>query len=253
MRYIGALDVGTTNVRFHILDEEGNTIASSTEKIQLLYPKPNYVEIDPDALWTTIVNVMKNTLTESKVSLESIVGIGISTQRGSFTTWNSKDGRHYHNFITWKDLRADDLVKEWNSSIIMRILKIGSKILYTFSRNKRFLGMSVFKFMNTQMSLRLVWVLQHVPGLQEAMNDGNVLFGGIDSWLLYKFTGKHVTDISSASATGIFDPFIKCWSSSMINLLKLPHDIFPQVVETSGNFGSTPKDLFGVEIPILCS
>ncbi|PBC34051.1 Putative glycerol kinase [Apis cerana cerana] len=253
MRYIGALDVGTTNVRFHILDEEGNTIASSTEKIQLLYPKPNYVEIDPDALWTIIVNVIKNTLTESKVSLESIVGIGISTQRGSFTTWNSKDGRHYHNFITWKDLRADNLVKEWNSSIIMKILKMGSKILYTFSRNKRFLGMSVFKFMNTQMSLRLVWVLQHVPGLQEAMSDGNVLFGGIDSWLLYKFTGKHVTDISSASATGIFDPFIKCWSSSMINLLKLPHDIFPQVVETSGNFGSTPKDLFGVEIPILCS
>lgn len=72
-------------------------------------------------------------------------------------------------------------------------------------------------------------------------------------YVLYFCTGKHVTDISSASATGIFDPFIKCWSSSMINLLKLPHDIFPQVVETSGNFGSTPKDLFGVEIPILCS
>lgn len=127
-------------------------------------------------------------IVESKVSLESIVGIGISTQRGSFTTWNSKDGRHYHkwvynlflsfsewyddiyqmfyySFITWKDLRADNLVKEWNSSIIMKILKMGSKILYTFSRNKRFLGMSVFKFMNTQvlslsLSLFVISLLQ---------------------------------------------------------------------------------------------
>ncbi|XP_017755155.1 PREDICTED: putative glycerol kinase 5 isoform X2 [Eufriesea mexicana] len=242
MKYIGALDVGTTTVRFHILDEKANTVASSVEKVRLLYPKPGYVEIDPDELWQAIVNVINNTLRESKVNAETIVGLGISTQRCSFTTWNLKDGRHYHNFITWKDSRANDMVNEWNSSISMKGLRLGSQILYTLSRKKRYLAASVFKFMNTQISLRLLWALQHVPGLQEAANNGNAVFGG-----------RHVTDVSSASATGLFDPFTMCWSYVMINLLKLPNSIFPEVMDTCGNFGVTPKDVFGVEIPILCS
>ncbi|OAD62930.1 Putative glycerol kinase 5 [Eufriesea mexicana] len=287
MKYIGALDVGTTTVRFHILDEKANTVASSVEKVRLLYPKPGYVEIDPDELWQAIVNVINNTLRESKVNAETIVGLGISTQRCSFTTWNLKDGRHYHNFITWKDSRANDMVNEWNSSISMKGLRLGSQILYTLSRKKRYLAASVFKFMNTQISLRLLWALQHVPGLQEAANNGNAVFGGVDSWLLYKLTvqaqtrpsneppaagevfiklgdtviiviagipeRRHVTDVSSASATGLFDPFTMCWSYVMINLLKLPNSIFPEVMDTCGNFGVTPKDVFGVEIPILCS
>ncbi|XP_068975832.1 glycerol kinase 5 isoform X1 [Bombus flavifrons] len=253
MKYIGALDVGTTTVRFHIIDEEANTIASSAEKVQLLYPKPGFVEIDPDKLWTIIVDVMKNTLKEAKVDPESIVGIGISTQRGSFTTWNSKDGKHYHNFITWKDLRADSIVKQWNSSLTLKGLRMGSYILYKIFGQKRFLLMSVFKFLNTQITLRLLWALQNVPGLQEAANEGNALFGSIDCWLLYKLTGKHVTDISSAAATGLFDPFLMTWSDLMMSLLGISRNMFPEVVDTSRNFGVIPKDIFGVEIPIFCS
>lgn len=253
MKYIGALDVGTTSVRFHIIDEQINTVASFVDKIQLLYPSPGHVEIDPDVLWKTIVNVIKITLKNSGVKPESIACLGISTQRGSFTTWNLKDGKHYHNFITWKDVRADSMVKEWNSSITMKGLRLVSQFLYTLTRRKRFLAASVFKFMNTQMTLRLLWVLQHVPGLQEATNNGNAVFGGVDCWLLYKLTGKHVTDVSSASATGLFDPFTMSWSGLMINLLKLPHNIFPEVLDTTGNFGVTSKEIFDVEIPILCS
>ncbi|CAL7939610.1 unnamed protein product [Xylocopa violacea] len=253
MKYVGALDVGTTTVRFHVIDEQANTVAFFADKIRLLYPEPGHVEIDPDELWRTIVYVIKRTLEESGIKLESIACLGISTQRSTFITWNLKDGKHYHNFITWKDLRADSMVKEWNSSITMKLMRLGSQILYTITRRKRFLACSVFKFMNTQMTLRLLWVLQHVPGLQEAANSGNAVFGGVDSWLLYKLTGKHVTDVSSASATGLFDPFIMCWSGVLINLLKIPLSIFPEVVDTSRNFGVTSKEIFGIEIPILCS
>ena len=253
MTYIGALDVGTTTVRFHILDEKAATVASSVEKVQLLYPKPGYVEIDPDELWRTIVKVMKDTLQDSRVKPELVACLGISTQRGSFTTWNLKDGRHYHNFITWKDLRADAMVKEWNTALTMKGLRIGSQILYALTRKKRYLAASVFKFMNTQMTLRLLWALQHVPGLQEAASNGNAVFGGVDCWLMHKLTGRHVTDVSSASATGLFDPFTMSWSSVMINLLKIPSNIFPEVLDTAGDFGVTPKEIFGVEIPILCS
>ncbi|XP_076283864.1 glycerol kinase 5 isoform X1 [Lasioglossum baleicum] len=253
MKYIGALDVGTTTVRFHILDEQASTVASSTEKVQLLFPKPGYVEIDPDELWSAIVKVIKTTIEASDIKAESIACIGISSQRGSFTTWNMKDGKHYHNFITWKDLRADSMVKEWNSSITMRSLRLGSQILYTLSRRKRFLAASVFKFMNTQISLRLLWALQHVPGLQAAVDSGNAVFGGVDCWLLHKLTGRHITDISSASATGLFDPFTLSWSGVVINMLRIPTNIFPEVVDCAGDFGVTPKDVFGVKIPIVCS
>lgn len=102
MRYIGALDVGTTTVRFHILDENADTVASSTEKVELLYPEPGRVEIDPEQLWRIIVKVIKDTLTDSNVKPESVVCLGISTQRGSFTTWNLKDGNHYHRFLRYR-------------------------------------------------------------------------------------------------------------------------------------------------------
>lgn len=145
------------------------------------------------------------------------------------------------------------MTKEWNDSMTMRGLRLGAHILYTLSRSKRFLAGSVFKFMNTQMTLKLLWALQHVPGLREAAINGRAVFGGVDCWLLYKLTGKHVTDVSSASATGLFDPFTMSWAGWAMNILKLPRCIFPDVVDTAGNFGVTRKDIFGVEIPILCS
>ncbi|KAK9310819.1 hypothetical protein QLX08_000104 [Tetragonisca angustula] len=252
-KYIGALDVGTTTVRFHIIDQDGYTVASSAEKLQLLYPQPGYVEINPDDLWELIINVMRNTFRESELSPESIAGLGISTQRCSFTTWNPNDRTYYHNFITWKDLRANSMVKEWNSSMTTRGLRMGSRIMYMILRENRYLLMSAFKFMNTQITLRLLWALQNVPGLQDEAKKGNALFGCIDSWLLYKFTGRHVTDVSNAAATGIFDPFLMNWSSLMMSILKIPRAMFPEVVDTGGDFGVTHKEIFGVEIPIYCS
>ncbi|XP_015592528.1 putative glycerol kinase 5 [Cephus cinctus] len=253
MKYIAALDVGTTTVRCHILDESATVIAASAEKVELLYPKPGYVEIDPDQLWSAIQRVVKNAIHESRVEAGSIACLGISTQRGSFTTWNFETGKHYHRFITWKDLRADMMVKEWNSSMTMRGLRTGAHLLYVLSRSKRFLAGSVLKLMNTQMTLRLTWALQHVPGLNEAAINGRAVFGGVDCWLLYKLTGKHITDASSASATGLFDPFTMQWAGWALNLFKLPRNIFPKVVDTAGAFGNVSKDIFGAEIPICCS
>lgn len=253
MRYVAALDVGTTTVRFHILDEKANTVASSIEKVELIYPQPGFVEIDPDHLWHIIVKVIKNTLDDSGIDPKSIVCLGISTQRASFVTWNLKTGKPYHKFITWKDQRAANLVDEWNQSMSIKGLRMGSYILYIFTRNKRFLAGSIMKFMNMQVNLKLVWVFEHIPGLREAASKGEVAFGGVDCWLLHKLTGKHVMDISCASATGIFDPFTMQWLDWFIRMLNLPHNIFPEVVDTVGNFGVTPKDIFGVEIPICCS
>ncbi|KOX80352.1 Putative glycerol kinase 5 [Melipona quadrifasciata] len=252
LNYIGALHIGTTTVRFHIIDGQGTTIASSAEKLQLLYPQPGYVEIDPDELWLLVIKVMKDTFRESGFCPEYLRGLGISTQRCSFTTWNPRDGRHFHNIITWRDLRANKLVNEWNSSYQTRALRIGSRLMYTFLKEHRYLMMSDFKFMNSQITLRLLWALQNVQELKDEAKKGNALMGCIDTWLLYKFTGRHVTDVSNAAATGIFDPFLMNWSTAMISILKLPPGLFPKVVNSSGDFGVTHKCIFGVEIPIYC-
>ncbi|XP_033228077.1 putative glycerol kinase 5 isoform X2 [Belonocnema kinseyi] len=253
MKYVAALDVGTTTVRCHILDENAVTIVSSAEKVELLYPKSGYVEIDPDDLWTTICKVCKYCIQESGIDPKLISCLGISSQRGTFLTWDLETGKHYHKFITWKDLRADTMVKEWNSSFTMKTLRAGSNALYAFFRSKRFLAGSVLKLMNTQTTLRLLWAVQNVPGLQEAAIRGKAVYGGVDCWLLYKLTGKHVTDVSSASATGLFDPFTMEWAGWALGIFKLPRSLFPEVRDTAGNFGTVPKDLFGAEIPIFCS
>ncbi|XP_012232635.1 putative glycerol kinase 5 [Linepithema humile] len=253
MRYVAALDVGTTTVRFHILNEKAVTIASSTEKVELIYPAPGFVEIDPDHLWQIIVKTIKDTLNSSGIDPRSIVSFGISSQRSSFITWNLKTGKYYHRFIIWKDQRAAALVDEWNQSVTMKGLRAGAHILYMFTRSKRFLAGSVLKFMNIQVTLKLVWVLQNIPGLREAAVNGEAVYGGVDCWLLYKLTGRHIMDVSCASATGLYDPFTMEWANWAIGFLKLPRSIFPEVVDTAGNFGVTPKSLFGIEIPICCS
>ncbi|KAL0111907.1 hypothetical protein PUN28_013251 [Cardiocondyla obscurior] len=253
MKYIGALDVGTTTVRFHILNEKADTVASSMEKVHLIYPEFGFVEIDPDDLWRIIVKVIKDTLDHSGIDPKNIACIGISSQRASFINWNIKTGKYYHKFITWKDQRAAALVEEWNQSITMKGLRIGAGLLYTITRKKRFLAGKELKFMNEQISLKLIWALENIPGLREAAHNGEVAFGCVDCWLLYKLTGRHVTDASSASATGIFDPFTMEWANWALSILKLPRNIFPEVIDTAGNFGVTFENIFGAEIPIYCS
>ncbi|XP_020294848.1 putative glycerol kinase 5 [Pseudomyrmex gracilis] len=253
MKYVAALDVGTTTIRFHLLDENATTIALSAEKVELIYPSPGFVEIDPDRLWQGIIKVIKNTLDESGIDPKSIVSLGISSQRASFITWDLKTGKHYHKFITWKDQRAAKLADEWNQSLTMKGLRMASHILYMLTRNQRFLCGSVLKFMNMEVTMKLVWALQNIPALREAVANGEAAFGGVDCWLLYKLTGKHVMDASCASGTGIFDPFTMQWADWALNLLKIPRNILPEVVDTIGDFGVTPKDLFGTEIPICCS
>ncbi|KAH0539310.1 putative glycerol kinase 5 [Cotesia glomerata] len=252
MKYIVALDVGTTTIRCHILDNKAVTIASAAEKVELLYPKAAYVEINPDQLWESIIKVLKDAVDASKIDVKLIACLGISTQRSSFISWNFETGKNYHRIITWKDLRADSMVREWNSSLTMKSLRMGAHILYTLSRNKRFLAGSVLKLMNTQTTLRLMWVLQNIPGLREAAQSGKAVFGGVDCWLLYKLTGKHITDVSNASATGLYDPFTMSWAQWAMNLFKIPSTMFPKVVDNAGDFGTIPKDILGVSIPIRC-
>ncbi|KAM8770694.1 glycerol kinase 5 isoform 1-T1 [Rhynchonycteris naso] len=250
--FVLGVDVGSSVIRCHVYDRAGRIRGSSAQKVKSLCPQTGWVEIDPDVLWLQFVVVIKESVKAAGIEMNQVVGLGISTQRATFITWNKKTGKHFHNFISWQDLRATELVKSWNSSLIMKLIHGSCRLLHFFTRSKRFLAASLFTFTTQQVPLRLAWVLQNVLEVQKALEEGNCSFGTMDTWLLRKLTkgSEYATDFSNASTTGLFDPFKMCWSGLITSLLSIPLSLLPPVRDTSFNFGSVDEEIFGVPIPI---
>ncbi|KAM5154127.1 glycerol kinase 5 [Callospermophilus lateralis] len=252
-RFVLGLDVGSSVIRCHVYDRTARVCGSSAQKVENLYPQVGWVEIDPDILWTQFVAVIKDAIKAAGAQMNQIVGLGISTQRATFITWNRKTGNHFHNFISWQDLRAIELVKSWNNSLVMKLLHSSCRVLHFFTRSKRLLAASRFTFTTQQASLRLAWILQNLTEVQKAVEEENCCFGTIDTWLLYKLTkgSQYATDFSNASTTGLFDPYEMCWSRLITSMISVPLSLLPPVKDTSHNFGSVDEEIFGVPIPIV--
>ncbi|XP_039759512.1 putative glycerol kinase 5 [Pararge aegeria] len=252
-KYILTLDIGTTTIRSVIYNSRTEIVGKAVDQVVLHYPIPGYVEIDPDELWKSIVGVVATALQNGKLTASQITAMGISTQRSTFITWSRETGKPFHRFITWKDLRADELVKQWNDSYTWRLIKVGSYVLYMLSRSKRFRAGSVLKFTNNQTTMRLSWVLHNIQEFKSAVQSNDAMFGTLDTWLLYKMTGSkiHMSDVSSASATGFFDPFTMQWAGWAMALFGIPMRALPKVVDTAGDhFTSTAPEIWGHPIPI---
>uniref|UniRef100_A0A3B5LJ88 Glycerol kinase 5 n=1 Tax=Xiphophorus couchianus TaxID=32473 RepID=A0A3B5LJ88_9TELE len=200
--FILSVDVGTTSIRCHVYDKEARIRGSCTSKVVPLYPEVGHVEMDPDALWEGFITVVKGAVQDAGVQMCQMEALGISTQRATFTTWDRRTGVPFHNFISWQDQRAADLVKSWNRS-------------YCTLPPPPHHGFFFFQ-------------------VHQAIEEGNCCFGTIDTWLLFKLTkGRvHATDYSNASSTGIFDSYQMCWSQFLCSLVSLPLSIFPQVENT---------------------
>ncbi|KAI5934861.1 glycerol kinase 5 isoform X2 [Manis javanica] len=251
--FVLGLDVGSSVIRCHVYDHAALVRGSSAQKVESLYPQNGWVEIDPDVLWCQFVTVIKDSVQAAGVEMNQIVGLGISTQRATFITWNKKTGNHFHNFISWQDLRAIDLVKSWNSSLIMKLIHSSCRVLHFVTRSQRFLAASLFTFSPQHVSLRLAWIFQNLIEVQKAIEEDNCCFGTVDTWLLHKLTkgSEFATDFSNASTTGLFDPYEMCWSGLITSLLSIPLSLLPPVRDTSHNFGSVDEEIFGVPIPIV--
>ncbi|KAL4219808.1 putative glycerol kinase 5 [Mactra antiquata] len=252
--FIVSVDVGTTSLRSHIYTNNGLIKASSSKKIELIHPKPGWVEIDPELIYKQTVDCIGESIKAAGIRVDDVTCLGISVQRNTCLTWDSETGKPYHNFITWQDLRARDYVKSWNNSLTLKALNSGSKFLHVFTRKKRFLSASVLKFMSPQVTLRLLWLLDNIPELRKKASEGIAVFGCIETWLLWKLTGGkvHATDYSCASTTGMYDPFQVEWSSIVCGLVNIPMNFFPEVKPTSGLFGHVEESIFGSKIPITC-
>ncbi|EDV97670.1 GH14570 [Drosophila grimshawi] len=248
--HIASLDVGTTYLRCFVLDENCTVKGSAAYAVELLNPQPGYFEIEPEGLWRNIIKVITESIRNARLTPADITCLTISTQRCTFLTWNHRTNEYYHNFITWKDLRADDLVEQWNSSCSLRTMNGISYALYLLTRNARFLAGSVLKLMNGQ-----------------ALREKKARLELLDSWILHKLRSgnglntdvEHITDITSSTATGLYDPFTLSWSPLMRWLFGIDSNLLPRVVPNSyENFGHVHPAAFGpdwgqTKIPIAAS
>ena len=235
-KLIMALDAGTTSNRCILFDQSGQIRGMSQKEFTQIFPHPGWVEHDADEIFSTQLEVARQAMNNAGVTADQIAAIGITNQRETTVVWNRFTGKPIHNAIVWQCRRTADYCKElvrmgWNDTVR---LKTGLLIDPYFSGTK------------------IRWILENVPGAREQAQRGELLFGTVETWLIWKLTGGavHITDFSNASRTMLFNIHTLSWDSEILQLLDIPQSMLPQVVSSSAVYGTTDAGLFGAPIPI---
>ena len=236
MKYIMSLDQGTTSSRCILFDKAGNICASVQKEFRQIYPHPGWVEHDANEIWDITLEVSRAAMAKLGVAAADIAAIGITNQRETTVIWDKETGEPIANAIVWQCRRTsdiiDDLVKRGHADTIRQ--KTGLEPDAYFSGSK------------------IKWLLDNVPGARNRANAGKLLFGTIDTWLIWKLTGGkvHVTDHTNASRTMLYNIRELCWDKELLALLDVPECMLPEVKPSSYVYGTTEFELYGGEIPI---
>jgi len=235
-RYILAIDQGTTGTTMLLINAQGEVLHKSYRTFPQSYPQPGWVEHDPEAIWETVRTGIEEMLTLPCVEAEQIAAIGITNQRETVVVWESRTGRPVYPAIVWQCRRTSDYCTQLNAEGLDSWVaeKTGLRIDPYFSATK------------------IKWILDHVPGAREQAQQGELLGGTIDSWLIWKLTGgkSHVTDYSNASRTLLFNIHHRAWDQDLLDKFAIPRNMLPEVKPSVGFFGATERSLFGQPIPI---
>jgi glycerol kinase len=236
MKYIMALDQGTTSCRCILFNRQGEIVSLAQKEFKQIYPKPGWVEHDPMEIWSVQIGVAQEAMHKINASHKNIEAIGITNQRETTVIWDKVTGEPVYNAIVWQCRRTaeycDKLKKEGLSDMFRQ--KTGLPIDAYFSATK------------------IHWILQNVEGVKERAEAGTLLFGTIETWLIWKLTGGkvHITDYSNASRTMLFNINSLEWDTELLNIMDIPRCILPEPKPSSEIYGSTEKSFFGGEIPI---
>ncbi|XP_065840915.1 putative glycerol kinase 5 [Oscarella lobularis] len=251
-KFVVSVDVGTTNIKACVYDKVGTIRGEAREEVSIECPRPQWAEMDEERLWEAFQSVTKKAVLNASIGFENVACLGIATQRGTFITWNKQTGKPLHKFICWHDLRCAELCKRWNSKLSLKALHAGGSFMHFFTKSNRFMAAKVLHFYPRMAISRLAWVLENIDEAKELAAEENLLFGTIDTWLLWKISAGrlHVTDYSNASSTGMYDPWKLEWSKLIFSLFKIPDGIAPKVEDTSQEFCVCPESLFGASFPI---
>lgn len=228
-----ALDQGTSSSRALLFDQAAQVKGVSQKEFTQIYPQPGWVEHDPEEIWQSQLEVAQKALKDSGVAPSEIKGIGITNQRETTLIWDRQTGKAVFNALVWQDRRTSGLCKEWKASHGEAITKkTGLVVDAYFSASK------------------IRWVLDNVDGVRERAERGELAFGTVDTWLIWRLTEgrSHLTDSSNASRTMLYN-IDRCeWDDELLSLFNIPRSLLPEVVASSGEFGETT--LFGGSIPI---
>ncbi len=235
-KYILALDQGTTSSRAIIFDKKSNIVAVEQQEFTQIYPKPGWVEHDANEIWETQIKVARDVLTKNNISPDEIASIGITNQRETTLIWDKNTGKPIHNAIVWQDRRTASICDE---------LKANGEEAYVRQNT----GLVIDAYFS---GTKVKWLLDNVPGARDKAKNGALLFGTIDSWLVWKLTGGqvHITDYSNASRTLLFNIRSLEWDGHMLETLNVPEQILPIVKASSEIYGNSEAHLFGAAIPI---
>jgi glycerol kinase len=236
MTYLLALDQGTSSSRSIVFDRAGRVVTMAQREFRQIYPQPGWVEHDPRDLWQTQLETAREALKQAKLRADQIQAVGITNQRETTLVWNRQTGEPVYNAIVWQDRRAESTCAELRergaSDTVLQ--KTGLRIDAYFSGTK------------------LKWILDHVSGARAQAERGELAFGTVDSWLIWQLTGgeRHVTDVSNASRTMLFNVHTRAWDDDLLKLLDIPKSLMPEALPSSAHFGEMKTEWLGAPLEI---
>ena len=235
-RYILSIDQGTSSSRALIFSEKGKVESLYQQEVQLIYPQDGWVEQDPQMLVESVFDAVRNVLAQNKTVSQSIAGVGITNQRETTLVWDRKTGEPIYNAIVWQDRRTADFCKNLKREGVEDEIRTKTGLLLDpyFSATK------------------IRWILDNIDGAQTRAQNGSLLFGTVDSYLLWHMTGGdiHATDATNASRTMLYNIVDQGWDDDLLKLFDIPHSMMPQVKDNIDCFGQIDSDLFGHNLTI---
>lgn len=234
--YIMALDQGTTSSRCILFDRQGNICSMQQKEFTQIYPKPGWVEHNPREIWSSQISVATEAMAILGAGPENIRGIGITNQRETTIVWNRETGEPVYNAIVWQCRRTAEKIDELKKTGFDKVIRKKTGLIPDayFSASK------------------IAWILDNVPGAREEAESGKLLFGTVDSWIIWNLTkgAVHVTDYTNASRTMLFDIHNLTWDQEILDYFRIPVSMLPEVKPSSCIYGYTEKTVLGGEIPI---
>ncbi len=237
MTHILAIDQGTTSSRAIVFDASMKIVATAQEEFTQHFPQSGWVEHEPEDLWRTTIDTCRAALAQAGISASDVAGIGITNQRETTVVWDAETGQPAHKAIVWQDRRTADLCRDLKA--------VGHEPMVTATT-----GLLLDPYFS---GTKLKWILDNVDGARARAAEGKLLFGTVDSYLIWRLTGgnAHVTDATNAARTLLYDIHKGEWSAEICDLLDIPRAMLPQVKDCAADFGTTDPGLFGASLPIL--
>ena len=236
--YIGAIDQGTTSTRFMVFDRSGRVVSSAQKEHEQIYPNPGWVEHNPEEVWQRTREMIAEAMAKGKLRASDLAAIGITNQRETTVVWNRKTGKPVANALVWQDTRVEDYVGE--------LAKAGGQ-----NRFRRKTGLPLSTYFS---GLKIRWILDHVKGVREMAEAGDVLFGNIDSFLVWHLTGGpsggvHITDVTNASRTQLMDLETLSWDPELLDAFGVPKEMLPRICSSSEVYAHAKEPALK-EVPI---